>query len=442
MVDAMSLLPPASDRNPYGLLPFKQALAAQFGVEEGFQAYKSALGLRDSLTLRKKALRPLRDFAAEKATNFVEIFPAGEPFSIQPLRVVGEGNHRVLRGSSRSFFSACLRDAQIPGGSNFIFADGAALFDYQGEEIRRLCDQIELDPAIFSVDEKSVWAIEDPDRAVVAVEEAFGSLLGVLSSAFGHWLWEYLPKYLTAAFSGAVPKVPVLIPIEMPRTHRQALEMVLPPGVDIIEISAFGDLRVQKLWCAPSLMYMALLPAPGHVDSAADHQAFPPHNFTYAIEAFARGAERSCLETTGIDRVYLARRDVHQRLLVNWPEIEAIVKAHGFAVVHTEDLDFAEQVRYVRNARFIIGPEGSQLLLSLFARPGAKLCNLCHPFMAGPAVRNGVAVEMGVEVTVVNGPVVNPHDEPGYPNFGIQHFADYQINAAKFTNFIERWLKE
>ena len=71
-------------------------------------------------------------------------------------------------------------------------------------------------------------------------------------------MWDYLPRYVAALASGALPPVPVVVDADLPKTHRQALDMMLPEGVEIIELPPFTTARVRRLWCAPSLMYMPL----------------------------------------------------------------------------------------------------------------------------------------------------------------------------------------
>jgi len=196
---------------------------------------------------------------------------------------------------------------------------------------------------------------------------------------------------------------------------------------------------VRRLWCAPTLFYMPLLPHIARDAPSIDHLAFPPGRFRPTLEAMARAADRAVGPATGADRIYLARRDAHQRRLENRSEIEALVERRGFVIVHPEELDFAEQIRYVRQARYIVGPQGSSLYLSMFARPGTKQCHLSHPFTVYETTYSEILEEAGVALTVFTGPAVRANDEPGYPNFDCQQFADYRIDADAFALFLDAW---
>jgi hypothetical protein len=119
---------------------------------------------------------------------------------------------------------------------------------------------------------------------------------------------------------------------------------------------------------------------------------------------------------------------------VNVAAIEAAARERGFSIVYPEDLDFAEQVRLVRQARFITGPDGSAIyFLSWFAQPGTKLCSLTHDHTIGLPVLTGLLSAVGIDVTILTGPRVQI--DPEYPDF-----ADYTIDEAGFCEFLDQWL--
>ena len=76
------------------------------------------------------------------------------------------------------------------------------------------------------------------DLPALEFDTAF-SLLGCHTDFFGDWLCESITKYVAVTLAGHLPSVPILIDANMPKTHRQALELMLVPGTNIIEIPAF-----------------------------------------------------------------------------------------------------------------------------------------------------------------------------------------------------------
>lgn len=414
-------------------MDIKNTLTRRFSVREAFEEYRHVLDLPDTDRIQLKPLHSMHKIAAERAVGYVEIEPGGEPFAIAPPVVMGEGNHCTLEGISRPIFLACLSDGRVRGRSAFIEITDAMLLDYQGDELTRLDDRLEVDPAIFHAQNGEVWAIA-PDRGSCAIEldEAF-TLLGPHTHEFGHWMWECLPKYIAASLSGELPNMPLLIDAEMPQTHRQALELMSPSDTRLIELAPCRTARVKRLWWTPTQMHMPLLERMNE-HFKWDYLASPPARFVPIIREMIRRVEPALSAERGCERVFLARKPSVHRKLVNYRVIEAVAQARGFHVVHPEDLDFAEQVRLLRDARFVAGPEGSAFFLAFFARPGTHLCVLDHPHTAGLPLLTGLLSEIGVQPVVFTGPFARIHEE--WP-----HLSDYEIDEVAFCQFLDRWLR-
>lgn len=74
--------------------------------------------------------------------------------------------------------------------------------------------------------------------------------------------------------------------------------------------------------------------------------------------------------------LYLSRRHLQRETVENEEEIEEIFKAHGFDVVHPQELPFSEQVRMVNGASVVAGLGGSAMHLGVFLRKGSLQINL------------------------------------------------------------------
>ena len=220
------------------------------------------------------------------------------------------------------------------------------LLDYQDTERSHLDDELEWDPAIFHLADNTdskVWVlVPQADTSSVELDSAF-TLLGAHTDFFGHWMCEYLPKYIAARLSGSLPSVPLLIDADMPEQHRQALELLFPDQIELIEVPAFSTVRVRRLWSAPSLMYMPL-----HEKRNERFNwnlvAAPPDRFAPIIREMVCRADFTLGKPIRSEKVYLARRDFRHRRLVNCAGIESVAASRGFAIVYPEDLSFADQV--------------------------------------------------------------------------------------------------
>lgn len=81
--------------------------------------------------------------------------------------------------------------------------------------------------------------------------------------------------------------------------------------------------------------------------------------------------------TSGCQRRLAPRRSASSsrkslRRSYNQEEIAAVAQAHGFTVVHTEDLSFGEQVAYFNRAEVLVGPTGAAWTNLLFCSAGAR----------------------------------------------------------------------
>ena len=422
----------AGQPNLYLLMRFKQALTAEFGIEAGFQLYRQAVGRHGGAELRRRPLVSQHSFAAAHGAVFRGLIPGGEPFTLYPPKVIGSGNHRPLHGVSRSFYVACIEAARIRGRSEAIEAGGTCLLDFQETELARINDQLEFDSAIFAAVGQDVAVIAERSPAdAIEIDEAC-TLLGAHTDFFGHWMWEYLPRYVAAVQSGGLPPVPVLIDGHMPPSHRQALELMLAEGATIVEIPALATVTVKRLWCVPNLQYMPLHELSDDCFKW-DYVAPPPTRFASVTREMTRRATLALSNDDAPQRVFLARRAFRHRKLVNHRAIEAEAKRRGFAIVYPEDLDFIEQARLLHAARFVIAPEGSALFLLYFAQPGCRLCHLTHPSIEDLAMFDGLLAGKEVDIVVLTGPTVRQHEDHPY-------YLDYQIDEPGFCRFLDAWL--
>ncbi|MBV8155854.1 MAG: glycosyltransferase family 61 protein [Candidatus Eremiobacteraeota bacterium] len=344
-----------------------------------------------------------------------------------------------MRGQARSFYVTCIADARVHAHSQFVRVGDIPLVDYEGDELTTFDDYVQLDPLVFHCEGETAWMIED-ERRVIEIEEAFAPLIGPHATHFGHWIWEYLPKYVTATASGSLPRVPVLINDVMPEQLRDALYFLLPDDVEVIEIP-YAPIHVKRLWYAPALTHEPFFENVNERYPGPDHRCTVPARFRPFLTSLQRHADAAVPLATGIDRVYLARRDDLPRKLLNRRSVEALVRSRGFTVIYPEDHPFLDQVRLLRHARFVVGPEGSGIYLSFFSRPGSKLCVLNHPFTHDLLNFCYIVQQNDIDVTLFTGPAIRLNNEPGYPNFGFPHYADYEIDTTAFADFLDEWLE-
>ena len=75
----------------------------------------------------------------------------------------------------------------------------------------------------------------------------------------------------------------------------------------------------------------------------------------------------------GPKRLYLSRRGMSMRVMVDEPELEAALAVRGFTTVHPERLSVAEQVGLMRGAEVVVGATGAAMANTLFCRPETRV---------------------------------------------------------------------
>lgn len=120
------------------------------------------------------------------------------------------------------------------------------------------------------------------------------------------------------------------------------------------------------------------------------NRAVTPEFFAIADRiAAALVADRSADE-----RIFVSRRHVGKRKLVNEEAVEAEFARRGFRIVHPERETAAEQVRLFASASWIAGPVGSALYSAIFSAPGTRRIVLA-PDRFHPAVDRLIGRKLG-----------------------------------------------
>jgi len=405
----------------------------QYRPEKGFSLFRELMAYPPTARLAGHNIESIQQFAQASAAVYSEIEPAGESFKLIPAPVVGEGNHRVISGRTRTLYVAAIDQARVRGRSQLIQRAGRVFLDFEGDEFDRIDDEIELDSAVYTHAGRQADLIEDESESKpLELGECF-SLLGPNSVAFGHWIAEYLPRLAAALASGCMPPVSVLIDANLPRQHRESLELLIGNSMRIVEVAPQQRVDAERLWFAPTYYYAPIL-ARMNERYREETVAAPPARFA-RLARFMAARYSLVGARLDVERVFLARGSKGHRKLCDAEVIEDVAKELGFAIVHPEDMPFAEQIRVIRGARYVAGPEGSAHFLAFFANPGTKIAILNHQHTELLTGVTALLDALEMEVTVITGPIVRR--EPDYV-----HHSDYSVDENVFRRFLTDWLPE
>ena len=108
-------------------------------------------------------------------------------------------------------------------------------------------------------------------------------------------------------------------------------------------------------------------------------------------------------------RIYLSRRDVDRRRLLNEKAVEKMLALHGFVSVACSELTFAEQVQAFANADIVVGVHGAALGNTLFCQAGARVIEVFPEYCAQPHFR-ALSDRIGLSYGFVLGTTFEPEN--------------------------------
>lgn len=207
-----------------------------------------------------------------------------------------------------------------------------------------------------------------PDRPVAATLPVAYHLLACNQGNYFHWLIDALARFSAGHFAslGSAPQAPggavLLVPHLDVFWKWETLNALLAGDLPRLALAAEGMTFVQRLHYIPDLSGGGFLPHTALLDV-----------FDAIASAFGHappGAARPWR------RLYVARTDSQNRVLVNEAEVMARAERAGFTPVVLSGMSVLEQVRLFAEASHIVAPHGAGLTNLGFCRPGTAVCEL------------------------------------------------------------------
>ncbi len=189
---------------------------------------------------------------------------------------------------------------------------------------------------------------------------------GQLGHVFGHVLLETLARFWRDLDYASYDQV-VVYPIGQP-----AREIVVPELT--LQVLALVGVRRERVHVVQRRLVrfdlIDVVPSPIRLVKTVDPRML-------AVFDRIANAVAPVVVARDAPRIYLSRsRLADGRRATNESEIEAMMTARGFAVIHPQQLPLLEQIALARRAEIIAGCDGSALHIAAFARPGTRLLAL------------------------------------------------------------------
>jgi capsular polysaccharide biosynthesis protein len=256
-------------------------------------------------------------------------------------------------------------------------------------------------------------------------------LSGRCSKNYFHWLIEYMPKFLAIERFKGLSSVPLLIEKGLAIQQIELLK-IFSGEHTVVEVDSDTILEVERLW-VPSIQTNM----PDRFDTpywessvvSLDHIRFIRERVLSKLNLLAsEGLNRS-------RRIYLSRRSVAGRKLINERELEKVFAEYGFECVYPEKLAFAEQVRLFNEAQYIAGPGGAALANSLFCREGATVISIVSGRNKGFSIHANVAKAVGAKYVHLTGE--HTQDRACFDNEGEYAYSEFSVSIEKAIRLLK-----
>jgi hypothetical protein len=270
---------------------------------------------------------------------------------------------------SNTPYVADIKNAQIFSNSSLILTpDGTVLSDtaghpdfghivnfiYEKVVLAQLPNKVLLDLSKFKVREIN--------------EGIFLSGLG--SSAFGHWLPEFLPKLQFLEKHPDFIGTPIIVDADMPKSHFDHLKRLV--SNPLILLRNDESLLCKRLLVSPSPTFLPIEIFPNDIPVNKLPGLSPR-----AMKFLCKNELREI--PSPYRRIFLARKNMRWRRLLNEDEIARDLKTLGFESIFIEEMSVPEQILLFQQAQWIVAPNGSALLNVIFANTNVKLLILSQP---------------------------------------------------------------
>ena len=288
------------------------------------------------------------DWAAHRGDVEVErIFPAGRVVlrpanTIEPALPTGWD---LADYQFHGTYVARIPDAQLVGALGLVvLPDGS----FAAESIFNASHLREAEPY-------RSWS---PTRAVRHRGNSYSLLIQyALDGNYYHWLHDVVMR-----LHGVLDRLPedtqFIVP---PRLRPYQYDTLAMLGIDRSQLREFDG---RESWLLESLFFSPVTPG-------------APAAFAWLREVALRANDVSLGPPTR--RIYVTRRHAAHHRVVNEPEVEALLREHGFETHALETLSFAEQVALFATAEVLVTSHGAGTTNILFAPPGLKIVELFEP---------------------------------------------------------------
>lgn len=204
-------------------------------------------------------------------------------------------------------------------------------------------------------------------------------LNGIYTDNYFHWLVEYLPRFWIIDQFPEYNNLPLIIPDSLHPNLLEALTMFNSRKRRLIPIRYGARYKINRLIIPSGMSYSCPGLKVNHDDSfepSYEESALSPVAIQYLRKKLV--IEDRISDHSRKNRLYLSRKSVVHRKLLNEREIEELFKKYQFQVITPETGSFREQLDLFSSAEIIGGPEGAAMTNCVFAPSDAIIISITN----------------------------------------------------------------
>jgi capsular polysaccharide biosynthesis protein len=266
---------------------------------------------------------------------------------------------------------------------------------------------------------KSILPFGKPTR----LENAM-SIAGTHSNHYGHFILEFLPMLLhLSVYEKETGREPDII------VKKDPPEWML----ETLRILGYDDDRVVELENGFALVDRLVLPFSGRIASSSRMISMSPVEYKWLRDRFIESVDGT--DTSANERFYISRQNIDRRRVTNFDEIKPVLDDFDIEVVRPETMSIEEQVRKFSRGKLFVGPSGTGLHNTLFAK-NAKTVEI-HPPNSRRNIQYLLDNALGHDYTLMFGSLNDP-DSHG----NMRMHASFQVNPEALRMLLEEVLSE
>ena len=429
--EAVSFLRHAYHINPTSRVALVMAVQS-LAVTEGFDAACAEYDLLVKAHERGQAggLYPVRSVKAWAVEHEFPVLKTGESVMIpfKPPFVWGQPEDTELSFTpSIEPYVIELRNVRIFHNSSLILTpDGVCLNDMMthprwGEIVNQTSEEI-----VLLQGRSNRLLIDFSDFETFYVDEGI-HMGGTSSQHFGHWLPDFLPKLQYFQRHSEYASLPLILDHNMPRSHFEHLGR-LAGSRSAILLKPKQSAICRRLLVASSPVFL--------LTHCFNHN-FPIQDFPGMCARDLKFVQGGLAPESGRvrgRRIFLGRKNLWARRLLNEAEIGAALESYGFQTIYMENLSAAEQISIFRDAEWIVGPNGSAFNNVIFCSTDVKVILLSQSNLFNWGGYQGAFEELGYRPVFVLG---HTEGARNHSSMEISKHEDYWVPVEKIVDALK-----